>query len=85
MYNGSLIFANPASKTNRTTGLVRRSDDDGKTWPYSYPVTDSQTGYAYSSLTKVTNKDEVGLLWETESEKCSGPSCRIVFSKIKVL
>ena len=85
MYNGSLIFANPASKTNRTTGTVRRSDDDGRTWPYSFPVTDNVTGYAYSSLTEVANLDEVGLLWENESKHCDGPSCRIVFSKIKVL
>eukprot|EP00731_Ephydatia_muelleri_P022239 Em0014g830a len=26
--NGSLLFANPASKTSRVNGLVRRSDDD---------------------------------------------------------
>ena len=85
MYNGSLIFANPASTTNRTNGLVRRSDDDGMTWPYEYPVTNNVTSYAYSSLTQVANKKEVGLLWETGSAKCTGSSCRIVFSKIKVL
>ena len=84
--NGSLIFANPASQTSRTTGTVRRSDDDGRTWPLSFPVSNNnRTPYAYSCLTEVARTDEVGLLWETGSDGCLGPSCRIVFSKIKVL
>ena len=80
--NGSLIFANPPSKTERANGLIRRSDDNGKTWPFSYPVTTGQ--YAYSCLTHVASDSEVGLLWETEDEGCVGPSCQLVFSKVKV-
>ena len=82
--NGSLIFANPASKTQRSHGLVRRSDDGGTTWPHGYPITTSSGAFAYSCLTEVEDEREVGLLWETEAAGCSGPSCQMVFSKIKL-
>ncbi len=84
LHNGSIIFANPASKHNRTAGTLRRSDDDAKTWSHVHHVTDNETWYAYSSLTEVDFPDEVGLLWETGDTRCTGPSCKIVFSKIKV-
>lgn len=81
--NGSLVFANPASKTSRVNGLVRRSDDDGATWPYSFLVTAGD--YAYSCLIQVSSNSEVGLLWETGDDGCTGPSCLIMFSNIKVM
>ena len=85
MYNGSILFANPASKNSRTHGLVRRSDDDAMTWPYAFQVTNESTPYAYSCLTEVADKNSAGLLWETGHPTCTGPSCRIMFSKFKVM
>ena len=83
--NGSLLFANPASTTDRVNGLIRRSDDGGATWPISYPVTPG--AYAYSCLTRVSSSDSgmIGLMWETSADGCVGPSCLLVFSKIKVM
>ena len=59
------------------------SDDSGKTWPYSWLVTEED--YAYSCLTHVDSPEQVGLLWETGAASCTGPSCQLVFSKITVL
>ena len=58
-------------------------DDGGKTWVRSWLVTEAD--YAYSCLTHVARRDQVGLLWETSAQDCSGPSCQFVFSKITVL
>jgi Neuraminidase (sialidase) len=85
MSNGSLIFANPASKKDRVNGMLKRSDDGGVSWVRSWQVTDVEEDYAYSCLTHVARSDQVGLLWETTSLDCSGPSCQLVFSKITVL
>lgn len=81
--NGSLVFANPASKTDRTHGLIRRSDNGGVSWPYSWEVTNG--AYAYSCLTPVASPTQVGLLWETSADGCTGPSCQLLFSKFTVL
>ena len=81
--NGSLLFANPASKVGRIHGVLRRSDDDGQTWPHSWMVTNSS--FAYSCLTEVKEPSQTGLLWETSAEGCTGPSCQILFSKYTVL
>eukprot|EP01062_Namystynia_karyoxenos_P053890 TRINITY_DN438_c0_g1_i3.p1 TRINITY_DN438_c0_g1~~TRINITY_DN438_c0_g1_i3.p1 ORF type:complete len:469 (+),score=126.70 TRINITY_DN438_c0_g1_i3:76-1407(+) len=76
----AIYFANPASKTVRTTGTVRRSDDDARTWARSLPITSASQGYAYSCLTQVPQPASLGLLWETECEGCSGPSCCSAFT-----
>ena len=81
--NGSLLFANPASKTDRIHGILRRSDDNGHTWPYSWVVTNDS--FAYSCLTEVQDHTQVGLLWETGDKDCTGPSCQMLFSKYTVL
>jgi sialidase-1 len=39
MSNGSLIFANPASKKDRVNGMLKRSDDEGVSWVMSWQVT----------------------------------------------
>ena len=59
------------------------SDDGGLSWVRSWQVTEED--YAYSCLTHVARGDQVGLLWETASQSCSGPSCQLIFSKITVL
>ena len=58
------------------------SDDGGKSWVRSWLVTPGD--YAYSCLTHVAQEDQVGLLWETSAQDCSGPSCQLVFSKMTV-
>ena len=83
--NGSLLFANPASTSSRSHGIVRRSDDGGQTWPHSWAVAPGNTDFAYSCLTQVASLTEVGLLWETSGANCLGPSCQMVFSKYTVL
>ena len=83
--NGSLVFANPASKSERVHGAIRRSDNDGQSWPYSWEVTSESGAFAYSCLTHVADPTQVGLLWETSADGCSGPSCQMVFSKHTVL
>lgn len=72
-----IYFANPASKSERAVGTLRRSDD-GHTWAASTSVWPDQ--YAYSCLTDVAVPNAVGLLFETNSTTCDGPSCRILFS-----
>jgi len=83
--NGSLLFANPASKVERVHGVLRRSDDDGQTWPHSWVVTNSS--FAYSCLTEVEDPSQTGLLWETNAKGCTttSTSCQILFSKYTVL
>lgn len=78
--NGDLVFANPASKTGRINGTVRRSTDGGATWSSSLPVSGPSAGYAYSCLSWVPDHGQLGLLWETTSSGCDGPSCQSVFS-----
>eukprot|EP01062_Namystynia_karyoxenos_P053888 TRINITY_DN438_c0_g1_i1.p1 TRINITY_DN438_c0_g1~~TRINITY_DN438_c0_g1_i1.p1 ORF type:complete len:499 (+),score=155.31 TRINITY_DN438_c0_g1_i1:99-1499(+) len=77
---GAIYFSNPASKTSRTSGLVRRSDDDAQTWARALPVSGPSQGFAYSCLTQVPQPGGLGLLWETECAGCSGPSCCSAFS-----
>eukprot|EP01062_Namystynia_karyoxenos_P053889 TRINITY_DN438_c0_g1_i2.p1 TRINITY_DN438_c0_g1~~TRINITY_DN438_c0_g1_i2.p1 ORF type:complete len:465 (+),score=152.89 TRINITY_DN438_c0_g1_i2:122-1516(+) len=77
---GAIYFSNPATKKGRTTGLVRRSDDDTKTWPRALPITGSSQDFAYSCLTQVPQPASLGLLWETNCAGCSGESCCSAFS-----
>eukprot|EP01065_Artemidia_motanka_P022821 TRINITY_DN2700_c0_g1_i2.p2 TRINITY_DN2700_c0_g1~~TRINITY_DN2700_c0_g1_i2.p2 ORF type:complete len:456 (+),score=138.13 TRINITY_DN2700_c0_g1_i2:65-1432(+) len=80
--NSSIYFSNPASKTSRVSGVVRRSTDDGKTWGSTLQVSSSSQGFAYSCLTRVPQPGKVGLLWETDCDGCTGPSCCSVFSLV---
>merc|ERR1711871_314286 len=78
--NDALFFSNPATTAGRTHMTVRSSLDDGKTWPLSQLVYSGPA--AYSCLTRVPQGGGkyVGLLWETDSHNCDGPSCRMLFS-----
>eukprot|EP01062_Namystynia_karyoxenos_P053893 TRINITY_DN438_c0_g2_i1.p1 TRINITY_DN438_c0_g2~~TRINITY_DN438_c0_g2_i1.p1 ORF type:complete len:421 (+),score=110.34 TRINITY_DN438_c0_g2_i1:111-1265(+) len=76
----SIYFANPGSTSSRTTGVVRRSDDDAQTWPKSLAITNATQGYAYSCLTQVPQRRSLGLLYETNCDGCTGPSCCSAFT-----
>lgn len=60
---GRLLFANPASGTDRVNGTVRLSDDEGRTSPVSRVVYPG--AFAYSCLT-VLGDGSVGLLYERD-------------------
>ena len=58
-----LLFCNPASQTKRTTGTVRLSRDDGRTWPVSrvlYPGS-----FAYSCMAPQSD-GSVALIFERD-------------------
>ena len=57
---------------------VRRSQDDGQTWPLSTVV--HPGGSAYSCMTEMSDKTQLGLLHERDAQGCRGPSCQTVFS-----
>lgn len=76
----ALYFANPGSVSERAHGLVKRSDDGGRSWPRALQVSAISQPYAYSCLSLVPDPNKIGLLWETGRENCGGPSCQIVFS-----
>jgi sialidase-1 len=64
IHEGELVYAGPANKTQRTSGTVRISEDDGETWAHSREVIPGS--YAYSCLTTLKN-GKIGLLYETDS------------------
>ena len=59
-----LVFANPASQTERAHGTVRVSYDEGRTWPLEKLIYDGY--YAYSCLTRL-NERTIGLLYEKDN------------------
>eukprot|EP01084_Bolivina_argentea_P221131 374612_1 len=84
--NGSMIFfSNPSSIKSRVNMTVKKSINNGNTWDKSYSLCES-CGGAYSCLTSLPQFDgnKIGLLWETNSSHCQGPSCQTVFSLIPV-
>ena len=58
-----LLFANPASATERVDGTVRLSYDEGRTWPVSRTV--HAGPFAYSCLTTLPDHG-IGLLYERD-------------------
>jgi len=56
-----MLFSNPASKDKRAKMSVRRSEDDGKTWPASRALHDGPA--AYSCLTVLAD-GSIGCLYE---------------------
>eukprot|EP00054_Salpingoeca_dolichothecata_P015800 m.91606 g.91606 ORF g.91606 m.91606 type:complete len:447 (-) comp21663_c0_seq5:367-1707(-) len=78
-YNNQIFFANPATTSSRTHGVIRRSDDGAKTWAKSLLVWSGDYGYSCLTLVPGTTT-RIGLLWETSMDGCSGASCRSVFS-----
>ena len=76
-----LYFSNPNSKSERVNMTVKKSIDNGNTWIDHFQVYAGPS--AYSCLTTVTAIDGyLGLLWETNTTNCVGPSCKVVFSLI---
>ena len=66
---------------------IFRSFDDGRTWPAdAHTLVYSGVG-GYSCMTKVPGDEaesKLGLLWETNTSLCVGPSCLQVFTAIPV-
>ncbi len=75
---GVILFANPASTTQRQRMTVRASFDDGRSWPVSRLVTPGPA--AYSSLAALPHA-EAGLLYETGEKS---PYERIVFARFNL-
>lgn len=61
-----LIFVNPADELNRQNGVVRLSEDGGKTWPYERQI--EKNAFIYSCLTILPN-GSIALLYETVNDK----------------
>eukprot|EP01084_Bolivina_argentea_P301937 521049_1 len=80
-YNNKIYFANPDNAHTRINMTVKVSHDG-----FNFNVLNNIfTGpSAYSCLTTVGIDNTIGLLWETNSTSCSGPSCRMLFTLIDV-
>ena len=61
-----IVFCNPATQKSRTKGLIRVSEDEGKTWAWSKEI--YAGGFAYCCLTKMPD-DKVGVLFERDDYK----------------
>lgn len=60
-----LLFSNPANTSQRNSGTIRVSYDEGITWPFSYRYDSGLFGVvAYSDLV-TTGDNNVGILYET--------------------
>lgn len=75
-----LYFSNAAHPTNRIRMTVKRSSDFGKSWEKELLVYEGPS--AYSDMIDLDSDEYIGLTWETNSTKCSGESCRTLFSFI---
>lgn len=63
---GHLLFANPATILGRTTGTIKKSLDNGKSWSSRLEITPKGVSYDYSCLNPEPMKDDPsqgGLLW----------------------
>ena len=58
-----LLFSGPASKDKRENGVIRLSEDGGKTWPYGKII--EAGSFVYSCLTVLKN-GKIGIFYETE-------------------
>ena len=61
-----LLFANPASTSNRDHITLKVSKDDGNTWPEDkqHILLDEYSGRGYSCITSV-NDSTIGILYES--------------------
>ena len=64
---GTLVFSNPATRDRRQGGLVRFSDDDGRTWPTEVRIGSPTDAFAYSALVRLDDR-RVGCLYETTEQ-----------------
>lgn len=74
-----LIFVNPSHENARKDGVVRLSEDGGKTWPYQKPI--NQGSFIYSCLTELEN-GEIGLSYESGND--TGYEIEIKFVKFSL-
>ena len=71
----NLFFSNPNSRVARKNMTIKRSTDEGMTWPKEHwIVLDEQTGRGYSCLTSV-NDSTIGILYE-------GSQADLIFQQI---
>ena len=61
-----ILFCNPATQKSRSSGLLRMSEDEGKTWTWSKEIYGGQ--FAYCCLTKMKD-GRVGVLFEKDGYK----------------
>lgn len=59
--SNNILFSNPASTDKREKMTIKLSENNGKTWPYSYQIYSGPS--AYSDLTNLGNGN-IGLLYE---------------------
>ena len=82
-HDSALFFANPGQSTGRVNGVLRRSDDNAKSWSKLLTVAEGMP-YSYSCLAPVPIPGHIGLLWETSLPDggCSAGSnaCHMLFS-----
>nr|QGJ83574.1 sialidase [Opalinidae sp.] len=78
----AFFFSNPHHITQRVNMTIQRSDNNCETWSKKYTLHPGKAG-AYSGLTSVSTPGAIGLLWESEYEKCTGTCCVIYFSLVK--
>lgn len=72
-----ILFSGPASTDKRENGVIRLSEDGGKTWPYALTIEEGD--FVYSCLTVMAN-GEIGILYETTIE--DRESIRSVFTSL---
>lgn len=75
---GMMLFLNPASSSQRINLSLRRSYDNGRTWPKIQTIYPGPS--AYSSLTKLKNGN-IGLLYEGGNANAYE---RIIFQSLKL-
>ncbi|MGI6074523.1 MAG: sialidase family protein [Fermentimonas sp.] len=73
----TLFFSNAAS-SSRVNMTIKKSIDDGKTWPYFYVVNEGPS--AYSDVVMISDS-EIGILYENGK---NNPYEKISFEKIKI-
>ena len=61
-----IVFCNPATQKSRSNGVLRVSEDEGKTWGWSKEI--YAGGFAYSCLSKMSD-GKVGVLFEKDGYK----------------
>ncbi len=61
-----ILFCNPATQKSRSNGVLRVSEDEGKTWGQSKEIYGG--GFAYCCLTKMPD-GKVGVLFEKDGYK----------------
>lgn len=74
-----VLFSGPASIDKRENGIIRLSEDGGKTWPYATTV--EAGDFVYSCLTVMAD-GRIGILYETTIE--DRESIKSVFTSLSL-